>query len=377
MTGAPHRGRVAAALGAAAIVVATGGLLAWRHGAPRRAADAPLPVRDAPRSLPAGPPRLAWRPVAGDAPGAIASFTVTGDTIVALDPPGHRVLLLRADGDSVRVLAAWGRRGGGPGELREPAALAHAGAGRIAIADAGGRVRRFDLAGGVVATDAPRAPCAMFAPALAYARDGRRWMAGNCAGDPPAADTIFTVVHELRDGAAPARRARAPRMALDLSWGSALATLHPLADLDTAALFATGLDACTLRLDAPADAQARRCGLVRERLRAPEPASLARDRRAAEARGQHRLARLLRWPDALPPWLAIVAAPDALLLARPVSADSLVVVPAGRAFAARDVRLVAPLHGFVTCARGTCLWYDGERLATWRADGDLRLGGAR
>jgi hypothetical protein len=162
-------------------------------------------------------------------------------------------------------------------------------------------------------------------------------------------------------------------MSLDLSWGSAFATQQPLVDERDAIYFGTGLDDCVYvaprRAGATPHAQ-HRCGLALERLRAPEPASVKRERREAERRGQYNLARLMRWPDALPPYMGLVRGPSGLLLARPIGDEELVVVPAGQPFDDDHALLAAPLLTFVACKRGTCLWYDeAGRIATFRPDG--------
>lgn len=362
--------RVALALAALATLLSVPAATAWRHRAPAAGADR-LPVRRAPSAMPAAVRRLVWRPVAGDAPTQMTDFTLLGDTLVTLDARDHRVQLLRFERGAWRVLTAWGRRGGGPGEFQRPAAIARAGADRIAVLDGPGRIQLFDPAGRLVGAERAAAPCQMFAPVLAYG-DGTRWLAGNCAPGGKARDTIFTILYAAVSDGEYREVARRPRMALDLSWGSAFATQQPLIDERDAIYFGTGLDDCVdvaPRRTGAVPRVVRQCGLALERLRAPEPASVARQRREAERHGQHNLARLLRWPDALPPYLGLVRGSAGLLLARPIGDSTVVLVRAGEPFDAEHALLAAPLLPFVACKRGACLWFDpAGRLALYRPD---------
>ncbi|HEU4630132.1 MAG TPA: hypothetical protein VFS08_10320, partial [Gemmatimonadaceae bacterium] len=314
---------------------------------------------------------LVWRPVAGDAPTQVTDFTLLGDTLVVLDARDHRVRLLRPDRGAWRVVGAWGRRGGGPGEFQRPAAIARAGDDRVAVLDGPGRIQLFDPAGRLIGAERAAAPCAMFAPVLAYG-DDTRWLAGNCAPSDRARDTIFTMLFAAHGDGEYREVARRPRMAVDLSWGSAFATQQPLVDERDAIYFGTGLDDCvdvTPRLAGPTPRATRRCGLALERLHAPEPAAVARQRRQAQQRGRRDLARLLRWPDALPPYVGLVRGPAGLLLARPINNQDMVLVRAGEPFDVERALLAAPLVPFVACKRGLCLWYDELRgLATFRPD---------
>jgi hypothetical protein len=313
----------------------------------------------------------------------VHDYTVVGDTLVVLDRRGARVHLLRLDGGAWRPVGGWGRAGAGPGELRRPTALARTSDGAVAVLEEGGRVQRFDLAGRVVGTAHAPLPCVTHGATLAAGPGPVRWLAASCGGRGAARDTVFTVLFRA-DGDADGEYAevrRLPRMALDLSWGSLLGTLHPLVDAGDAVYFGTFLDGCAWRLpgaasgDAPGDARRdagprppeHRCALVRERLAAPPPPDLARQRRDAERRGQRQLARLLRWPPTLPAFISLLRDGDRLLLVRPLGADSLAIVPAGEPFDPAHARLVAPLASFVTCTRGSCLWYDQDgRLALFQ-----------
>lgn len=368
-----------AAIAAAALLAATLAVMAFvprPHPGPAggRGEAAPLPVRRAPSTLPAASGRPVWRPVAGDSLTAVASFTRLGDTLVVLDPLANRVLLLITASDAWRVVGAWGRKGGGPGELQRPLSIAALPGDTIAVAEQGGRVQLFTADGRYRRTDAQAHPCQMFAPTIAYARDGGRWLAGNCAGSGASVDTIFTMVFHAPHGGAYREVLRRPRMALNLSWGTVLATMRPLSDAGSGVWLGTGLDDCAQALAGPLARE--RCGLVLERLSAPEPPGLAAQRRQAEQRGDRQTARLLRWPDALPPYFGLVMESGTgergvPVLVRPVASDSVVLVPAGGPFDPALVRLVAPLRSFVQCVRGACLWFDADagRLALHDAHG--------
>lgn len=359
----------------AALVVAglaTGGLALRHRPSPSAVEGEPLPVRRAPTVMPAAP-RLAWRPVAGDLPVDVDDFTLAGDTVVALDRRGARVLLLRPAGDRWAPVGGWGRAGGGPGEFERPVALARTAAGEVAVLEESGRLQRFDPAGRLVGSERVPLPCVARTARLAFGPGAARWLAASCGGTGRSRDTIFTALFRAEGAGAYAEVRRLPRMATDLSWGSVLGTRHPLADDGDVVWFGTFQDGCAWRLAGSAagatTAPARRCALVRERLASPPPPDLDRQRREAERRGQRQVARLLRWPPTLPPFVALLRDGERLLLARPLGPDSLAIVPAGAPFDAARARLVAPLASFVTCARGGCLWYDGDgRLALWRPD---------
>ena len=340
-------------------LLARGEVTAGSSGTTRSAAAA-LPVRRAPSAMPSASRRPAWRPVAGDSLGRITGFTRLGDTLVVLDPLARRVLLLRAHGDAWRAVGGWGALGGGPGEFQRPVAIAALAGDTIAVAEESGRVQLFTPDGRYHRAEKVGFPCKMLGAGIGYERDGTRWLAGLCAGAREAADTIYMTLFRAPPGGEYGEVLRVPRMTLDLEWGDILATQHPLSDVGGATWLGIGLDDCLHELGA---GQARpRCGLVEERLSSPPPPRLAEDRRRAERRGDHRMARALRWPESLPPYFGTARdAEGATVLARPVSGDSIVLVPAGGSFDPGRVRLVAPIRPFLQCVRGACLWFDAER----------------
>lgn len=356
------------------------------------------PVRPAPRSIPATVARPVWLPLA---PGTLTSatdFSIAGDTLLVLDALSRRVVLLHREGDAWRPLRAVGRRGGGPGEFLRPRSLSLVGDSAFAVLEDDGRLQLFGRDGSHHLTEIPSLPCPMFAPALAFGADGRRFAAGNCVGPGAARDTVFTVlfagpdpgvppaptVHTVSGDAGTAvaaaaaaaaaapdsswrELARVPRIALDLSWGSTFATLHPLSRHGDMLYFGTGVGGCLTRRLATAAASpasaGTSCDVVAERFHAEPPAALLANQREARRRGDRKLERVLAWPDALPAFFGVVPAGGDLLLVRPISTDTLAVVPARRPFELAGVRLVAPLSSFVTCTNGACLWYDAERDA--------------
>jgi hypothetical protein len=328
------------------------------------------PIRPAPPVVPAHVPRLAWQPVADSTIARVGDFTLLGDTLVVLDPRTHQVVLLRAHDGAWRQVASFGRRGGGPGELQRPAAIAAVGDTALAVLELGGRTQRFLPDGRLRGAERAELPCPMFAPELAYGDDGVRYLAGNCAGGARGADTVYAVLHAARGDGDYRLLVRLPRMAMDLSWGSAMATFHPLAEHRDSIRFALGLDTCAYALPrgGAAAPPPPACGLAAERLSAPPPAELERQRELARSRGDARRARMLRWPEALPVHFGILPRADGLHLLRPVSGDSLVVVPAGAPFDAAGASLAAPIGTLVGCRRGACLWFDadGARLALVR-----------
>ncbi|HEX5580761.1 MAG TPA: hypothetical protein VFX39_04235 [Gemmatimonadaceae bacterium] len=341
-------------------------------GAAHSSTAAALPVRRAPIAMSAVWRRPTWRPVAGDSVGGIAGFTRIGDTLVVLEPHAHRVLLLRVDGAEWRAVGGWGRRGGGPGEFQRPVAIAALAGDTIAVAEEGGRVQLFTLDGRYHRAERSAFPCMMLQAAVAYEEDGTRWLAGLCIGSRAAADTIFTALFRASRDGDYAEVLRVPRMTLDLSWGELLATPHPLSDAGDAGdagertggavWLGIGLDDCVYEMTGGTTTPHRRCNLVRERLSSPPPEGLEEDRRRARQRGDQKMLRALRWPESLPPYFGIVRdAAGGTVLARPVSGDSLVLVPAGEPFDTDHVRLVAPIRPFLQCVRGACLWFDAER----------------
>ncbi len=357
-----------------------------------------------PSVIPSGVPRLEWQIVSAEAITSAADFALAGDTLLVLDALSRRVVLLRLEDDAWRPLLSVGRRGGGPGEFLRPRSLALVGGDAFAVLEDDGRLQYFGRDGTHLRSETPSLPCPMFSPALILAPDGRRFAAGNCAGPGPARDTVFSALFRRIDppessiGATLAREPaglrtgaeraigtwhelkRVPRMALDLSWGSTFATLHPLSRHGDLLYFGTGVDGCLTRLpivnDSPsANPPVDECNMVAEVFRGKPPAELVASQRAARRRGDRRLELALTFPEVLPAFFAVVPAGEGLLLARPFSAESLAFVPAVHPFRSTNVRLVAPVGSLVTCTNGACLWYDAERgamaLARFDADGVL------
>lgn len=339
--------------------------------ADRHSASTPLANRAAPRTIPAHVPRLAWQPVLDSTIARANDFTLLGDTLVVLDPVTGQVVLLRERAGSWHQIGSFGKRGGGPGEWQRPVAIAAVGDSVLAVIEMGGRTQRFLANGEYRGAERAALPCPMFAPELAYGDGGVRYLAGNCAFGASQHDTLFTLLFQATGDGDYRELARLPRMGMDLSWGSAFATLHPLAGHGRAVHFALGFDACTYRLprDGVAGALRPECGLAAERLTAPPPPELLREREEARRRGKLDFARMLRWPDALPVHFGLLPRGDSLFLLRPVSADSAVLVAAGtQRFSADRARLAVPLKHLVACRRNACLWFDenGARLALLR-----------
>lgn len=342
-----------------------------REGGRARAAQAQLPPRRAaPRQLPARLPRLRWQPVVDSTIAHASDFTLLGDTLVVLDRRTTQVVLLTERDGTWRQVASFGTRGGGPGELQRPVALAGIGDTLLAVLELGGRTQRFAPGGEYRGAERAALPCPMFAGELAYGERGVRYLSGNCASGAGSGDTIYTLLFQATGDDDYREVARVPRMGVDFSWGSPFATLHPLADHRGVILLALGLDACVVRLPPGGVGAPLRptCGLAAERLTAPPPADWEARRAELLRRGDERQARLMRWPDALPVHVGLLPRGDSLFLLRPVSAESLVVVPAAVPFDAGRARLVAPLDHLVACRRGACLWFDPNeaRLALVR-----------
>lgn len=349
-----------------------------------------VPVQPAPDSMPAAAARLAWQPVAADAITAATDFTVTGDTLVILDGLSRRIVMLRWGGRQWEPISSMGRRGGGPGELLRPHALALAGDSAIAVVEEGGRMQLLARDGTHLLTEAQALPCPMFAPIMRFGTKGRRFAAGNCPGTGASSDTVFTLLFTSprTDDAAPARgvrtweeMARVPRIALDLSWGSTFATLYPLTSHGDTIYFGTGVGGCLARVALAGPGQATSvtsCDVVAERFHAPAPEGVLASQRRAREKGDRRSERALAWPDVLPAFMAVVPAEDGLLLLRPVGASSLLAVPAAQPFDPASVRLAAPLDSFVNCTEGICLWYEpgSDRIAVVRfgRDGSVLSG---
>lgn len=336
--------------------------------APERTEAAPaLAVRRAPSTMPAALARPVWRPVAGDSIGRVASFTRLGDTLVVLDPLAHRILLLRLDGDEWRAVGGWGRRGGGPGEFQRPATIAALPGDTIAVAEEGGRVQLFTADGRYQRAERAGFPCMMFAPGIAYSSGGARWLAGLCVGSRAAADTLYLALFRAPPGGDYREVLRVARTTLDFTWGTSLATLRPLSDAGSggaaggeAIWLGIGLDDCLYDLGGRDTTARPRCGLVDERLSSPPPVGLEESQRRAQQRGDRRMQRLLRWDEKLPPYFGLVRDGGEIVLARPVSGDSIALLPAGVPFDPSRARLVAPWRPFVSCVRGACLWYDAD-----------------
>lgn len=320
-----------------------------------------LPVLQAPRTLPAEALRPVWYPIADDTIGRVDDFLLTADTLTVLDAADHRLIHLQLRDGAWREIASFGRKGGGPGELQRPRALAHAHDSLIAVIENGGRIQLFGRDGRFVRAERELLPCPMFAPTLAYGAGDVRFVAGQCAGDGRARDTVFTVLLRARGDGAYEPLARSPRMALDLSWGSSFGTLRPLTVAGDALFFGTGLDACVDRLARDGSRPSRRCDLAHELFTAPAPAEVERMRAAARSRGNTKVIDAMRWPETLPVYFAVITDGAVPLLVRPVTADSLAIHPAGAPYDPAIVRFVGPLQGFVGCTDAACLWYDRQK----------------
>ncbi len=345
-----------------------------------------------PQAMPASIPRLEWQAVEVDAITSATDFALAGDTLLILDALSQRVVLLHLEGDAWRRLLSVGRRGGGPGEFLRPRSLALVDDSAFAVLEDDGRLQFFGRDASHWRTEIPSLPCPMFAPALIFAPDGRRFAAGNCSGPGPSRDTIFSALFEraapaAKEASATAVKAatqdidtgdttenawreveRVPRIALDLTWGSTFATLHPLSRHGDVLYFGTGVDGCLTRLALrgsarPAVTQVDECDLVAELFHVEPPAQVVANQREARRRGDRRLERAIAWPEVMPAFFGIIPVGDSLLLARPISADSLAFVPAINPFRTNRVRLVAPMSSFVSCTNGGCLWYDAEKGA--------------
>lgn len=309
--------------------------------------------------------RLAWSPV-HDYLGDAHDFVLLGDTLILLDQRAAEVALLAreatGEGERWRRVRAFGRRGSGPGELRRPAGIALHPDGNLLLWDEIGRLHRFALDGSHHETSTPRLGCILFSSAIAATEDGV-YIGGNCAGALRAKDTTYARVFRLdvarteesEHSELQAREvASAPIATGDLTWGSIITAHRLLSEGPDGAYFASGLDACVVRLP---DAT-RRCIAPPARYRTPPPAALANVRLPNGAQP--------RWPDPISPLFAHLAGEPPFLL-QLISEDSVVLT---RWAPGERPRLVAPASRFVGCRVEHCLWFDAtnSRLALVSAD---------
>lgn len=152
---------------AAAVSDSAGVRLVRSSGVDRPLAAAPLEARrlEVPDSaLTAVPWGVAADPAAG--------------RIYALDWTGERVAVFDREGAFVEWI---GRRGDGPGEFRNPSALAVAGDGTLHVLDGGrGVVSRWTPSGELV--DERRAPASYWGPGLAVSRGDRVYVSSSESG---------------------------------------------------------------------------------------------------------------------------------------------------------------------------------------------------
>lgn len=80
----------------------------------------------------------------------IVDLAATGDEVILLDRPGHRII--RVDGSTGEIIASFGREGAGPGEFERPFGVAVAGD-RIYVGDSGSAgIDVFDASGNYIET---------------------------------------------------------------------------------------------------------------------------------------------------------------------------------------------------------------------------------
>src|SRR5690606_17649188 len=120
-------------------------------------------------------------------------------------------------------------------------------------------------------------------------------LAGSCTGGAGRGDTVFAVAYRVGSDSSLAEVAAAPAFTLDMKFGSILTASRLVTESGGAVLFATGLDACTVTLTAPPDANAalRTCREPPAQYRSPAPPGAQAMRLSNGAR--------IPWPDPIPP----------------------------------------------------------------------------
>jgi hypothetical protein len=281
----------------------------------------------------------------------IASFDLAAGRLYLLDAMNHRVLILEPVAGGWAVADAFGRRGGGPGELSAPLSLAVSPDGAtVAILD-DGHVRYFTGTGVHLRSHPLQASCVLPVPAIHAGRNGF-FVTGTCyRGTPP--DTFIGTLHHAAEGGTFALIAEDVRMTRDGRIGS---YLHDVVfgSGEERHIFGTGASACVHTVtERPAERPVaeHRCDLVGSLFSAPAPPGAEERLRQQRAR-RPEFAATFAWPRQLPAYHAYLSTAAGDVMLRQYSADSLVLrVPGSEA----DL-MVASLNGLVGCRREGCLW---------------------
>ncbi len=295
------------------------------------------------------PPAAPRIPFAGTPlPGTVLvrDFDVSGDHLVLLDAGSPQVIVLRNEGGSWRTVGAFGRRGGGPGEMVEPSGIAIAGSPPSIVVVDQNRLHRFDMAGRYQDTRVPVLPCMLLQTRVADADKGLL-MSGRCMrGD--------TVMAELFHIAADERATAVAHDPIFLaSDGVVLPATTLYSTTDRGGLFGGGTGACVFRIESAASTPQSTsvCKLGAGRYAFVADAQF-KAKAAALAAARPHLAGTLTVPDRLPVYMERMAVGSAELLLRPISNDSL----AFRRIGSDTDLAIAPVEGLIGCKAAGCLW---------------------
>lgn len=298
--------------------------------------------------------RLKWGEAAVTA--NATSFAMIGDDLYLGDAQSGRVLQLTRDAASRwQERNAFGRRGHGPGEFAVPFTIAAMPRTReLLVLDQAARLQRFSSTGVLVEHNKIELPCRLGISQLAVA-DTAVFVTGRCNRiNGHDSDTVYMVLWRVRtNGTLEAVRWQ-PLYSRDGRWGTLYTAVKPTAEAGAELLFGAGVTPCIERVGDTHTAPSA-CPQL-ERFSAPAPRRF--NRRAAD--------RSARWPSPLPAFIGIAAGAGNVVMARPFSAESLLI----QTVEPLSVTHIAPIEPFVGCRDGACLWWEpsatGSRIALLR-----------
>jgi hypothetical protein len=283
----------------------------------------------------------------------IRDFDVRDEEIYLLDPMAARVFVMHESAGHWSLARAFGRHGGGPGELMRPTGIAVSDS-SVTVVD-GERLHHFDRNGAYLKTTAPSVPCPLL-NAHVYDAPPGLLLSGRCVRADTATAELFLI---RGDSAIPV--AHDPLFTRDGTVGSILAADNFYTPGTTHGLFGGGTGDCAYSVatdSARFPVVARICGLSGERY----PFIVSDEYRAkarALAASRPGAAGVMDFPSFLPTYLDRLPSGSDFIL-RPFSNDSFAFRRVGRD---RDV-LIAEVEGLVGCRAAGCLWVRQDTMAT-------------
>ena len=285
-----------------------------------------------------------------------SDFVNNGDALFVLDWRTRQIVEFQEHDNSWKLVRAFGGQGNGPGEMMEPVALdydsnKHA----LVVLERSGEIEYFDTTGVTLGSETVSLPCSTSRTQLVLA--GTEKLVGQrCFGDRfdgLAPDTAYMVLAAVYPGRSPTVIAARAASSRSGDWGSIYVATYPIGLSKDTLFFGSGVDHCVSHIPLMRFTPNTTACVDLASFSAPEPAGFAKGPAMKAA----------RWPDPLPPFVALTTVSQKPVLVRPASADSVV-------FESLDAPtryfLVAPLNSFVGCKAAGCLWFaeteDGGRI---------------